>query len=180
MKTEIRHLACLGLVTSLILALGCISQPRYYGGLFTHAGNLSDPDLYPLYPIMNYSFGSRYETINTLNPELKWSDKRKPNQTYDLCLWETSYNSVKDVDFSNGQSWGTPVYSVNNISENVHQVTLPLKPDTLYNWSVRLREGSTVGAWGAFRQDIMVCFAFHETHYNCPFGFKTPCSRIIP
>ena len=125
---------------------------------------------------MNYGFVSRYRTIETLTPELKWKDLKKPNQTYDVCIWETPYRSMKDIERKDDQfqtSWGITVYSTNNIATNYHQIALRLKPDTYYNWSVRIRDGEKAGDWSSFIQQRAVFSAIY-TRSGVPFGFKTP------
>jgi hypothetical protein len=159
------------ILTTVASALfcGCVQYPREYG-TFWRAG------ISPLYPEMNYGYFDRYQTINTLAPELKWKDLKKPGETYELCVWETPYRSVKDIKQKSGQalgSWGTVVYEATNIVQNVHQVATPLKPGTYYNWSVRIRHDDKVGDWSAFSQQRSVLNAIF-TYSNIPFGFKTP------
>ncbi len=169
MKTKTRHLASPGLVLFSVLIAGCYSMPRSYGTIW-HA------NIEPIYPAMNYSFANRYQTIDTLKPELKWTDIKKPNQTYDLCVWQDrSGASSESAPFftATSVSWGTPIYTVTNISANFHQVTRRLQPNTYYNWAVRIREGEKVKAWSAFTQ-VESKVGGSENHRNYPFGFKTP------
>jgi len=169
MKNKTRILTCLGLAILSAFISGCIQMPRNYGTIW-HA-NIS-----PIYPPMNYSFYDRYQTINTLKPQLKWKDVKKANQTYDLCIWETSYKSVEDIKqkaVEKSASWGRPVYTTNNIADNFHQVTLQLKPDTYYNWSVRIRDGEKFSPWSSFTQ-VEGAIGATITRSQNPFGFKTP------
>jgi len=125
---------------------------------------------------MNYGFAARYQTIDTLSPELKWKDLKKANQTYDVCLWETPYRSIEDIKRKADQAqanWGIPVYSTNNIATNYFQIPIRLKPDTYYNWSVRIRDGEKVDDWSSFTQQKAVFSAVY-TYSDVPFGFKTP------
>lgn len=125
---------------------------------------------------MNYGFVDRYRTIDKLMPELKWKDLKKTNETYDVCVWETPYRSTEDIEkkAEQGQtSWGIPVYSTNNIATNCFQIPIRLKPDTYYNWSVRIRDGEKVGRWSSFSQSKAVLSVMTE-YDNTPFGFKTP------
>lgn len=170
MKIRI-YLTSLGLVISLVFLSGCYELPRTYRGLYwLHAG------ISPIYPTMNYGFFDRYRTINTLSPELKWKDLKKPNETYDVGIWETPYRSIEDIKRKADQAhtdWGIPVYATNNIATNYFQIPIRLKPDTYYNWSVRIRDGEKVGTWSSFIQQKAVFSAVY-THSDVPFGFKTP------
>jgi len=169
MKIKIGYLTSLGLVISLFFFSGCYELPRNYGTVF-HAG------ISPIYPAMNYGFVSRFQTIVTHTPELKWRDLKTTNQTYDVCIWETPYRSIDDIKRKEAQfqsSWGIPVYSTNNIATNYFQIPLRLKPDTYYNWSVRVRDGEKVGNWSSFAQGRAELSVI-ETRSGVPFGFKTP------
>ncbi|HUE35924.1 MAG TPA: hypothetical protein VMO20_00935 [Candidatus Acidoferrum sp.] len=166
MKIKIYCLTILGF--SALLFIGCVA-PRSYN--FWGIGGLS-----PIYPAMNYGYIHRYQTIDTLSPELKWRDVKKLNQTYDVAIWETPYRSIDDIKKKAWQpdsSWGIFVYSTNNITTNYFQLPIRLEPNTYYNWSVRVREGEKVKRWGSFSQEV-VYGDLQEIHNNTPFGFKTP------
>lgn len=163
------------LVALLVISGGCIEMPRNYGTIW-------QPNISPVYPTMNYSYENRYKTIDSLQPELKWNGVIKTNQTYEVCIWETPYRSAKDVKAKAAQkqaNWGVSIYFTNNISGNFHQVALQLKPDTYYNWSVRIRDGEKVSAWGTFSQIESDVFTVKD-RYNNPFGFKTPSQPGLP
>ena len=84
---------------------GC-NTPRSYNSLY-HTG------IKPIYPTMNYGFFDRYQTIGTLSPELKWTDLKHANETYEVCILETPYRSVEDVKQKADQgktSWGFPYF----------------------------------------------------------------------
>ena len=131
---------------------------------------------------MGYGFVGRYKTIDTLTPELKWKNYQKYPQTFDVGIWETPYRSIEDVDKKSDQidsSWGTLIFMTNNIPTNFYQITVPLKPDTYYNWSVRIRDGEKVQKWSSFSQSKAVG-SVTLTHFNVPFGFKTPTNGVAP
>ena len=166
MKIKISALIVLSF--SAFLFSGCF-MPRTYN-LWGIGG------LYPISPRMNYGYIDRYRTIDTLSPVLKWNDVKKPNQTYDVGIWETPYRSIDDVKKKAdqaGTSWGIFIYGTNNISTNYFQLPIRLEPNTYYNWSVRVRYGEKVARWASFSQEEIV--ATLQTEYNnTPFGFKTP------
>jgi hypothetical protein len=169
MKIKICYLISLGLAIASVFLSGCYEMPRSYGTMF-HAG------ISPIYPAMNYGFENRYQTIDTFMPELKWKDLKKTNETYDVCIWETPYRSIEDIKRKEKQfqsSWGIPIYYTNNIPTNYQKITLRLKPDTYYNWSVRIRNGEKVEKWSSFGQAKAV-LSVMEAYSDFPFGFKTP------
>ncbi len=167
MKTVVRF-PTIALVAVSVVLCGC-NTPRSYNSLF-HTG------IKPVYPEMNYGFFDRYQTIATLSPELKWKDLKDANETYEVRIWETPYRSIEDIKrkADQGQTiWGIPVYSTNNIPTNYFQVPISLKPDTYYNWSVRIWDGEKAGRWSSFSQGKVVLSVMTE-YDDCPFGFKTP------
>ena len=172
MRIKIWHLAFLGLVISSVFISGC-AMPRTYGRSFQSS-------IKPIYPEMNPGFVSRYQTITNHSPEWKWKDNRKDLKkdglTFDVCIFETPYRSIEDIKKKNYQtqtSWGIPVYSTNNLATNFHQGAIKLKPDTYYNWAVRIRDGESVSEWSFFNQEIWI-FSVELIYNNIPFGFKTP------
>ena len=165
MKTKIVYPIYLGLILLSVLISGCFSMPRSYGTIWQR-------NIAPLYPTMNYSYANRYRTIEDLKPELKWTDIKKTNQTYDLCIWSCDATH-KTIPWYGGTSdWGTPIYSANNIAENFHQVKYRLEPNTYYNWSVRIRESGILSPWSSFKQ-VKSDIVYVEHVENVPFGFKT-------
>jgi hypothetical protein len=165
---KIWHKASIGLIVFSIFSSGC-EFPRSYSTLF-HSG------ISPISPEMGYSFMNRYQTVNDLTPELKWKDLKKGAQTYDVGIWEMPYRSQDDVEKKSEQvesSWGTVVLVVTNVPVNSYQVVAALKPETYYNWSVRIRDGDEVRKWSSFSQQRAVLNVVY-THSDVPFGFKTP------
>lgn len=167
-------LTCTWLALLLLLASGCeTDMPRSYGGLF--GDNLSNPNISPVYPEMGGFYPDRFRVINTLTPELKWTDRKNKNQTYDLCIWEAPY--ISDADVKRGEtlgSWGRPVYVVTGLLENHHGVGTSLKPMTYYHWAVRIHDGAKVGKWSSYSQVGGVIGLAVISHANQPFCFKTP------
>ena len=164
----------LALLVALPSLIGCIPMPRVYSDSSSNRdGDLSDPGISPLYPAMNNGFKNRFQTIDSLKPELKWTDKKKSNQTYEVCIWENPFQSPQD-DSRGAIDWGTQVYSADNITNNFHQVANSLKPNTYYNWSVRINEDGLNGNWSAYGQTVIVLGAGNIGYSHYPFCFKTP------
>jgi hypothetical protein len=165
-------ICCLTILSfSAFLFSGCY-MPRTY----TPENRWGFKGISPIYPVMNYGYIDRYRTIDTLSPDLKWKDIKKPNETYDVGVWETPYRSIDDIKKKAdqaGTSWGIFIYGTNNISTNYFQLPIRLQPNTYYNWSVRTRDGESVKRWGSFSQEKVVG-SLQIIYNNTPFGFKTP------
>lgn len=157
------------LTSLLILALfltGCLGRRAY-----TVLG------IRPIYPAMNHSLDDRYQTIDTLSPNLIWQTPKLTNQIYELCIWETPYRSAEDVKRKDAQlegSWGTPIYYTNNIAGTNHQVAIRLKPNAYYNWAVHIQNNPKVKRWSAYSEQEWILWQPGLDHRNIPFGFKTP------
>jgi hypothetical protein len=175
------RLSYVGAVLAAVLFTGCTySMPRRYVGAE------------PIAPAMGYSYEDRFPPVDSLQPELKWKDIKKPNQTYDVSIWESPGARVAQnvgtepklgseylipYQPAGASSWGRPVYYADNIAVNYHRVTKPLKPDRTYSWSVRAHEGNQVTNWSYFNQHTTkeaVVVSEMNLYKNVPFGFKTP------
>jgi hypothetical protein len=156
-----RRLGCFYAGILLCLTSGCVSSLRSY-----HVAS-------PVYPEMRHSFENRYATTDSLQPTLQWKDKTNDATTYEVGIWEAP---VK-VDYkAKSIPWGTQVYYIENISASAHTVSHPLKPDTIYNWSVRRRRDDKVSAWSTFNQGVSTIYlsvTVRRNYTGMPFGFKT-------
>ena len=153
----------------LIIFTGC-SFPKIYKGLE------------PIKPALGYSIDKSYPTIESLQPEICW--KEEAGYSYDLCIFESpdqdyvslnqkSESLPSDIFYPGAtqqKSWGKVVYCVEDIQENHHIVATPLKPSTIYTWSVRLRQGQKCSKWSYFIQHVYL----RGRYYNVPYGFATP------
>lgn len=132
----------------------------------------------PIYPAINNTFANRYQTIETLSPEFRWKDLKETNQTYDLAIWELPYRSEEDFKSKLRQiksSWGNLIFITNNIATNTYQLPSPLKPNTYYNWSVRICEGDQVRGWNCYTtKEVGFYDEVVHVHEHVPFSFKTP------
>jgi hypothetical protein len=146
------------LILTVIMTLalgGCMSMPRVYSGPA------------PIYPKPGYGWDDRYPAIGTLQPELRWQEKRNAGESYDVCIWE-----LPDLA---PQSSAKLAYCRSGIAENVHQVDVPLRPDVLYLWAVRTRKGQDVSQWSSFWQSELIGAGLVGTqyHFNTMYGFRT-------
>jgi hypothetical protein len=162
MKTGIKTLMVLALSICCLNFAGCIWFPKNYNTNAT-----------PVYPELG---DSGYPVIDTLQPELRWKDVKSEGQTYDVGVWEASsrgeYKSLWGLPVGPGD-WGEHVSYVQGISENRYKIAKPLKPNTTYHWSVRIRKGDNVSEWGSFSQTAVGPLVVGHKH-DIPYGFVTP------
>ncbi len=88
---------------------------------------------------------SGFPTVGSLTPEFRWKPCPKDGVSYDFVLYEAAAYSFDQL---------TPLYMKGRIvayeeglAESSWQPDKPLRPDTRYFWSVRMREGDTVSHW---------------------------------
>ncbi len=107
--------------------------------------------LRPIYPDIG-------ETVSSLQPVLRWERAKEPNASYDLIIYDGEERIV---------------YSVNNLKENQHKVKSPLKPNTKYFWSIRIRYNGKVGDWSNY-EERTESVVVGKVKKNIPFSFYTP------
>jgi hypothetical protein len=165
MKIGIKTAVGLALIVCCIITVGCITFGKEY-----------NIDAKPVYPELGATPSNRYPTIDTLQPDLKWTDVKSEGRTYDLCVWDTSKHTQDGTWIEMPGvplSWGEQVYYVEGLTENHHKIAKQLKPNTCYHWSVRIRQGSKLSDWGAFSESrLMANVVSRENHV--PYGFVTP------
>jgi hypothetical protein len=139
--------------TILLLLIGCTS----FKGLK------------PIYPeVGNPNFP---KAVESLRPTFQWEPYKEPNVAYDFVIYE----GIKWQDFVKGtkRAVGREVYYREALKKPKHQIEEPLKPDTEYYWSVRIRRGQTVSSWSLYDYTLFLGTGYYSaTSY--PFIFKTP------
>ena len=131
------------------------------------------PGLEPVSPSVQLS---GFLQVDTLQPQLRWKPAKAQGVAYDLVVWDSGLDPEK-AEPGARFNWGTIVYQRDGLAETVHRVDMPLKPKTLYFWSVRTREGSTLGDWSTFDGWVAVTGLVGTVRRDirsAPFGFKTP------
>lgn len=68
---------------------------------------------------------------------------------------------------------GETVYYCEGLQGTEHQVIQPLKPDTEYYWSVRVRRGAQVSDWSRYNYFVFLGLGYQEGR-NLLFRFRTP------
>ncbi len=89
---------------------------------------------------------SGFPVVKNLLPEFRWEGSSKSGVSYDLVLYEAASYAIGGA-LVPSYTRGRVVAYAEDLSEPRWQPETPLKPDTRYIWSVRLREGQTVSEW---------------------------------
>jgi hypothetical protein len=114
--------------------------------------------------------GSSFPTAESLSPTFEWKPAAKAGIKYDLAIYESL--SLPGAAMGK-QIRGELVTYAEALSEPRFALDKVLKPDTKYQWSVRLREGTKVSSWSTTGY-----FAFFVVGYASGYGywfqFSTP------
>lgn len=123
------------IIMGLIFISGC-TLPVYKGGIE------------PIYPGIR-TVGKTYETIDTLTPTFRWKSDVMSPHTYDFAIWDGGKRVETDLNaFMIAK--GPAVYYKEALSKPEHTVEIPLGPDSIYFWSVRIRSNGKVSEWATF------------------------------
>jgi len=114
---------------------------------------------------------SGFPVVNNLTPEFRWEGSPKSEVSYDLVLYEAASYAIGGA-LMPSYTRGRVVAYVEDLSEPRWQPETPLKPDTRYIWSVRLREAQTVSEWSTQSHStfLLVYASFGHGQW---FQFKT-------
>jgi hypothetical protein len=120
----------------------------------------------PIYP-KAAAFTNIFPEVDSLQPTLIWEPVSEIDVTYDVVIYKAIITSA-------GQRMvGELVDYRERLSQSEYTPTPPLKLDTEYYWSVRVRKGDKVSNWS--RYDYEAFFGIgHAWGANLPFRFKTP------
>lgn len=114
---------------------------------------------------------SGFPSISSLTPEFRWKGCPRSDISYDLVLYEAAaftYGGRMVPSYTRGRI----VAYAEDLKEPRWQPETPLKPDTRYIWSVRLREGSTVSGWSTQSHSTFL-LVYMSAGYGQWFQFKT-------
>jgi hypothetical protein len=105
------------------------------------------------------------DVVESLQPTFQW-EPYPDAAAYDLIVW----NRIKKGAFSEGAD--KAVYYREGLKDTTHRMETPLKPDSEYLWSVRVRRGTSVSNWSLYEYSVDV--AVYGSSTKQPFVFKTP------
>lgn len=111
---------------------------------------------------------------DSLQPTFRWEPSSEANVTYDLVVYEGITIKEESFPYSIRHAVGREVYYREGLKEPEHRIEEPLKPDTEYYWSVRLRRGAQVSSWALYDRTVFIPGISYSKVRNYPFMFKTP------
>ena len=113
-----------------------------------------------------------FPLVHDLRPEFSWKPSAGENIRYDLILYEAAAYAVSGAAATSYMRGRIAAYK-EGLKEPYWQPEKPLKQDTKYFWSVRLRDGDTVSEWSTHGHFIFLIVAM-SSGYGQWFQFKTP------
>jgi hypothetical protein len=128
-------------------------------------------EIKPIYPVVADPY--RQKGVDSLQPTFRWEPLPELDVTYDLII----YKGIRvKSEWWQGAIWSEEreVYYRQALKEPEHKIEVPLKPDTVYYWTIRARRGETVSEWASY--DYVSCGPYVGCirRNNNHFIFKTP------
>lgn len=114
---------------------------------------------------------SGFPPVSSLSPEFRWKGCPRSEVSYDLILYEAAAYAFGGRNVPSYMR-GRVVAYAEGLKEPRWQPETPLKPDTRYIWSVRLREGETVSAWST-QSHTTFLLVYMSAGYGQWFQFRT-------
>lgn len=114
---------------------------------------------------------SGFPTLDTLRPEFRWKGCARKDISYDLILYEAAAYAYGGQGVPSYMRGRVVAYE-EDLKKPRWQPETPLKPDTRYIWSVRLREGETVSGWSTQSHSTFLLVYMSWGHGQW-FQFKT-------
>ncbi len=124
----------------------------------------------PIYPMV-YPDPNWHKGVDSLQPTLRWEPLPDLDVTYDLIIYE---GIIVQSKWWTGTIWleGREVYYRQALKEPGHKIEEPLKPDTVYYWTIRVRRGEKVSEWASFY--FYSPSLFFSRSADSHFSFRTP------
>jgi hypothetical protein len=114
---------------------------------------------------------SGFPVAGDLVPEFRWKGCPKADVSYDLVLYEAAAYAVGGAMVPSYMR-GRVVAYAEDLKEPRWKPETPLKSDTRYIWSVRLREGQTVSGWSTQSHSTFL-LVYASWGHGQWFQFKT-------
>lgn len=122
-------------------------------------------------PLQPAETADGYPLTDSLTPQLEWKPVGRPQTTYDVAIYESL--NITTMASSAGRLRGPLVAYGEDLREPRYAPTLPLEAGKEYEWTVRLRAGSTVSSWSTSSQTMFLLVAGSRQSGRM-FGFTTP------
>lgn len=172
------------LIIFLLVIAGCIPVKNFKSvkPIFPEVGNPNFPKtIDSLQPTFEWETSAKRTTaaarLESIQPGSQWETSTAYDVTYDFIIYECIKKDecIKTVDPWGGKrrAEGREIYHRQGLKESKHTIEEPLKPDTGYFWSVRIRQGQKVSDWAVYDYTIYSSGGSSTAH-NYPFIFKTP------
>jgi hypothetical protein len=114
---------------------------------------------------------SNFPSVDSLTPVFKWKGSTRTDVSYDLILFEAAaFSTTGMVDH---HMKGRMAKYVEDIKGTSWKPSEPLKKNTKYYWSVRLRDGDKVSYWSTKSHFTFMLVAW-SSGYGEWFSFQTP------
>jgi len=123
----------------------------------------------PLTPVVETN---QFIQTDTLTPVFSWKSAGNTEASYDLIVYEAAEYS-KPGALINQMIKGRMVVYEEDLTEPTYKLKTPLKTDTKYYWSVRLRDGDLVSRWSSYSHSGFYVF-YTASGYGQWFSFRTP------
>jgi hypothetical protein len=118
-------------------------------------------------------------TVDSLQPTFRWkpsSTYLAPDASFDLIL----YQAIKNPIGGQSPGWlpGQVAYYREGLKAPQHQIETPLRANTLYIWSVRVRRIQEVSEWAGYNNLLIIPVPGvglpGASTKDQPFLFRTP------
>lgn len=117
-----------------------------------------------------------FPAVDSLRPKMKWTPANNTDLSYDLIIYEAVAYKPDNVLIPKKEMMkGLVAYYKEDIGKPEHQLEKPLKPNTRYFWSVRVRDNEefVVSTWSTFRYSKFMLI-YSTWGSGAWFTFSTP------
>jgi hypothetical protein len=138
-------------------------------------GHAVHPVIEPIRPKSHGFWNQSPMNVDSLQPVFTWKPRLKnlgPDVTYELLIRRADLRGRVHPQCSAGP---VVLYRV-GLRETEFQLDRQLQPNTVYIWSVRIRQGTTVSDWADYDYQMYSAIpgAVVSIEKSLPFVFKTP------
>jgi hypothetical protein len=115
--------------------------------------------------------GPTFTRLNDATPELSWKPSMAADVSYDVAIWEAAAYHLPSL-MSDQYMPGQLVVYEENLHSPLLTLRAPLKQNTKYFWSVRMRKGDAVSTWSHAGHFLFLVVAWTSSVGEW-FGFET-------
>lgn len=123
-------------------------------------------------PVSPETGQSGFPESASLMPQFSWEPSSSTSVSYDFVIYEAASYALSGGMVTSYMR-GRMITYAEDLKEPVWRLESPLKPDTRYLWSVRLRDQETVSAWSTQGHFTFMIVAM-SSGFGQWFQFKTP------